>query len=35
MQGRELADVFDSEEAAAEALVRLAAVKRRRGYQDL
>jgi predicted DNA-binding WGR domain protein len=34
-RGRELADVFDTEDAAREALEVLAAVKRRRGYQDL
>jgi predicted DNA-binding WGR domain protein len=32
---RELADVFDTEEAAAEAMEALATVKRRRGYADL
>ncbi len=34
-RGRELADVFDTEDAAREALEALAAVKRRRGYRDL
>jgi predicted DNA-binding WGR domain protein len=34
-RGRELADVFETEEQAAEALEALAAVKRRRGYLDL
>jgi predicted DNA-binding WGR domain protein len=34
-RGCELADVFETEEHAAEALERLVAVKRRRGYQDL
>ncbi len=34
MQGRELAQDFPTEEAV-EALERLAAAKRRRGYQDL
>jgi predicted DNA-binding WGR domain protein len=34
-RGRELADVFDTEEQAAKALEALAAVKRRRGYHDL
>jgi predicted DNA-binding WGR domain protein len=34
-RGRELADLFDTEEAAGEALEALAAVKRRRGYRDL
>ncbi len=34
-RGRERADAFDTEEAAAEALEALAAAKRRRGYQDL
>jgi predicted DNA-binding WGR domain protein len=34
-RGRELADVFDTEEAAGEALEALATAKRRRGYQDL
>jgi predicted DNA-binding WGR domain protein len=33
--GRELADVFDTEDAAREALEALAAVKRWRGYRDL
>ncbi len=32
---RELADVFETEEQAAEALEALAAAKRRRGYIDL
>ncbi len=35
MQGRELAQDFPSEAEAVEALERLAAAKRRRGYQDL
>lgn len=35
MQGRELAQDFPSEEEAVETLERLAAAKRRRGYQDL
>jgi predicted DNA-binding WGR domain protein len=35
MQGRELAQDFPSEEEAAAALGRLAAVKRRRSYVDL
>jgi predicted DNA-binding WGR domain protein len=34
-RARELADVFETEEAAAEALEAFAAVKRRRGYLDL
>jgi predicted DNA-binding WGR domain protein len=34
-RGRELADVFETEDAAAEALETLAAMKRRRGYLDL
>ncbi len=34
-RGRELADVFETEGHAAEALEALAAVKRRRGYLDL
>ena len=34
-RGRELADVFETEEQAAEALEALAAAKRRRGYVDL
>jgi predicted DNA-binding WGR domain protein len=34
-RGRELADVFETEEQAAEALEALAAAKRRRGYIDL
>ncbi len=34
-QGRERADAFETEEAAAKALERMAALKRRRGYQDL
>jgi predicted DNA-binding WGR domain protein len=33
--GQELIEIFDSEEAAGEALEALAAVKRRRGYRDL
>ncbi len=35
MQGRELAQNFQTEEKAAGGLERLAAVKRRRGYVDL
>jgi len=35
MQGRELAQDFATEEEAVEALERLAAAKRRLGYQDL
>ena len=35
LQGRELAQDFQTEEEAAAALERLAAVKRRRGYVDL
>ncbi len=35
MQGRELGQHFDTEADAVEALERLAAAKRRRGYQDL
>ena len=35
MQGRELAQDFATEEEAIEALERLAAAKRRRGYLDL
>jgi predicted DNA-binding WGR domain protein len=35
MQGRELAQDFVTEAEAVEALERLAAAKRRRGYQDL
>ena len=35
MQGRELAQDFPSEAEAGEALERLAAAKRRRGYLDL
>ena len=35
MQGRELAQDFPTEVEAGEALERLAAAKRRRGYQDL
>ena len=35
VQGRELAQDFATEEEAVEALERLAAAKRRRGYQDL
>jgi predicted DNA-binding WGR domain protein len=35
MQGRELAQDFSTEAEAVEALERLAATKRRRGYQDL
>ena len=34
-RGRELADEFETEEEAAEALEDLAALKRRRGYCDL
>jgi predicted DNA-binding WGR domain protein len=34
MQGRELAQEFATEAEAAEALERLAAAKRRRGYRD-
>ncbi len=34
-RGRELADVFETEEQAAEALEALATAKRRRGYRDL
>jgi predicted DNA-binding WGR domain protein len=34
-RGRELADMFDTEEQAAEALEALATAKRRRGYLDL
>jgi predicted DNA-binding WGR domain protein len=34
-RGRELADVFETGEQAAEALEALAVVKRRRGYIDL
>ncbi len=35
MQGRELAQDFPTEEDAVEALERLAAAKRQRGYMDL
>ena len=35
MQGRELAQDFATEVEAVEALERLAAAKRRRGYRDL
>jgi predicted DNA-binding WGR domain protein len=35
VQGRELAQDFPTEEEAVAALERLAAAKRRRGYQDL
>ena len=35
MQGRELAQDFPTEEEAVDALERLAAAKRRRGYVDL
>ena len=35
LQGRELAQDFPSEAEATEALERLAAEKRRRGYKDL
>ena len=35
MQGRELAQDFATEEEAAQALERLAAAKRRRGYREL
>ncbi len=34
-QGRELTEDFATEGEAAEALIRLATLKRRRGYQDL
>ncbi len=34
-RGRERVVVFETEEEAAEAMERLAAAKRRRGYQDL
>jgi predicted DNA-binding WGR domain protein len=34
-RGRELADEFETEEEAAQALEVLAAIKRRRGYHDL
>jgi predicted DNA-binding WGR domain protein len=34
-RGRELADVFETEEQAAKALEALATAKRRRGYLDL
>jgi predicted DNA-binding WGR domain protein len=35
VQGRELAQDFPSEAEAVEALERIAAAKRRRGYRDL
>ncbi len=35
MQGREMAQDFTTEEEAAAELERIAAAKRRRGYQDL
>jgi predicted DNA-binding WGR domain protein len=34
-QGQELVEVFESEEAAGQALEALAMAKRRRGYRDL
>jgi predicted DNA-binding WGR domain protein len=34
-RGRERSDLHENEAAAAEAMAKLAAIKRRRGYQDL